>query len=462
MKKILYTFIGSFAFFAFALSADAAASLSTSTSSVGSGGSFTVNVNLSGVAAWEVHVSASGPVSGCSINAADSTSDALNGSKSYSATCNATGTGTITVTLSGNTTNESGNRESISGSRTVKVTGTTSYSATNNPKKTNNNSNTNNKTDDSKSSVNTLKSLSVEGLEINPIFNKDVLEYSLVVSNDVKKIKINAEATDKDAKVNGTGEKELNEGENNFDITVTAANGEVKTYKLKVTMDAKPIIVKIGGKEYTVIKNKEQMPLLTLKHEDITLQIEGEDIPAYRIDKLNYVLVALMDSKGKIRLYKFDSYKDNEKPAKYTLFRQFNFKEKNVSYLDFPKKLIPKNYKKFKLKINGEEVTVYKLNKKSNYSLFYGINLETGKKHIYKYDSTEKTIQIYDNEEVKKMQKQINNYEIYILCSIILCSLLLLLLVVTVISKKSFRRKVIKLYNEKMNAIKEEKTNKEN
>ena len=107
-------------------------------------------------------------------------------------------------------------------------------------------------------------------------------------------------------------------------------------------MDDKPITVKIGGKEYTVIKNKDQMPELSLKHEDLTLQIEEQDVPAYRIDKLNYVLVALMDSKGKIRLYKFDSYKDNEKPAKYTLFRQFNSKELNVTYLDFPKKLIPK------------------------------------------------------------------------------------------------------------------------
>lgn len=461
MKKILYIFLAIFGFLAFGTSASAGASLSTSASSVTSGSSFSVSVNLSGVAAWEVHVSATGPVSGCSINAADSTEDASNGSKSYSATCKTVGTGNVTVSLSGNATTASGSRSNLSGSKTVAVVNKTSsssssssaksYSTNNKSSNSNSSNNSNNSstsnTNDSKSSDNTLKSLSVEGQNID--FNKDKTDYTLTLSNEIKQIKINAETNDSKASVEGTGDKNLSEGENSFDIVVTAENGDKKTYNLKVTVDEKPIVVKIGNKEYTVVKNKDELPLLALEHEDITLQIEEQDVPAYRIDKLNYVLVGLKDSKGKIRLYKFDSYKDPTKPFKYTLFREFSSKNLSVSYLDFPKKLIPKGYKKYKETINGEKVYVYKLSKNSKYSLFYGINLETGKKHIYRYDSNEGTIQIYDDSESKAFSKTIEEYEIYILGLIFVSALLLLIIVILGISKRKKIRKILNHYARK-------------
>ena len=103
MKKIVSIIIFLAVFFMAQLPVHAAASLGVNTSSVTVGGSFTVSVNVF-AAAWNVHVSASGPVSGCSINQADTSADAMNTSKTFTANCTATGAGTINISLSGDVT----------------------------------------------------------------------------------------------------------------------------------------------------------------------------------------------------------------------------------------------------------------------------------------------------------------------------------------------------------------------
>ena len=69
------------------------ANLSVSTTSIDKGGSFTATVNINGAAAWNVHVSATGPVAECSINEVDTSSNALNTSKTFTTTCITTGEG---------------------------------------------------------------------------------------------------------------------------------------------------------------------------------------------------------------------------------------------------------------------------------------------------------------------------------------------------------------------------------
>lgn len=443
MKKTIYFLLSFIMFFTLTIKVDAASSLSAP-SSVYSGSSFTIKANVSGVAAWEVHVSASGPVSGCVINAADSDANANNTSKSFSATCRATGTGTIRITMNGNTTTAAGVTSQISGARTVNVTNRPASSSSSSSNKNSNSKNNSNNKDDSKSSDTALKSLMVEGKNLNPEFNKDVTSYNLTVDNSTKKIKINAEANNSKSTVAGTGEKDVKEGENKFDIVVTAENGDKKTYTINITVDTKPIIVKLGGKEYNVVKKKEELPQLDIKHEDMTLNIEEQDIPAYRIDKLNYVLVGLKDSDGKVRLYIFESYKDSNKPFKYTLFRQLKFSQAFVSYLEFPKNLIPKGYKKYKVKINDEEIEVYKLNKNSKYSLFYGVNIETGEKSIYKYDSKENTIQRYDREELKGLEKKLEENKLITVGFVGLSALLLIIIVLMIATRRIKKKKSIK------------------
>lgn len=81
------------------------------------------------------------------------------------------------------------------------------------------------------SANNNLKELSVEGYQIEKI---DDNNYILSVNNDVSSININAIAEDEKATVSGIGTKELQNGENVFQITIKAENGAQNVINLKV------------------------------------------------------------------------------------------------------------------------------------------------------------------------------------------------------------------------------------
>lgn len=228
MKQIKYLNILLIAIFAFYI-ADvfaASGSLGVSSSNVYVGDSFQVNVNVNGAAAWNVHVSASGPVTGCVINQADATADAMDTNKTFSATCTATGTGTITLRLSGDVTSATdGNAVNISGSRTVNVT--TKPETPNPTPKPKPNTPT-----DNRSKNNNIKELSVDGYDLTKI---DSNNYTLVVPNDITSINVLATAEDSKSRVTGAGLHDINVGENNIEVIVTAENGSQNKIIIKVT-----------------------------------------------------------------------------------------------------------------------------------------------------------------------------------------------------------------------------------
>lgn len=79
-----------------------------------------------------------------------------------------------------------------------------------------------------------LSDLTIDGQTVQG-FNKDVLEYTLNVDNNVSSIEVGALKVDDTATVTGTGIKNLNTGENIISVTVTAEDGTFKVYDLKVT-----------------------------------------------------------------------------------------------------------------------------------------------------------------------------------------------------------------------------------
>ena len=80
------------------------------------------------------------------------------------------------------------------------------------------------------SDTNTLSSLTVDGATIN--FSSSTTTYSATVNAD--KTNIKATATDSNSKVEGLGEKQLNYGENKFEIIVTSETGIKKTYTITI------------------------------------------------------------------------------------------------------------------------------------------------------------------------------------------------------------------------------------
>ena len=83
-----------------------------------------------------------------------------------------------------------------------------------------------------------LSSLSVSGYNLTPTFDDDTLEYSLVVPGYVQRVTINATAMDSKATISGAGTVELTEIVNNFEIVVTAQNGNKRTYTVIIAKES--------------------------------------------------------------------------------------------------------------------------------------------------------------------------------------------------------------------------------
>lgn len=113
MKKIKYLIV---AFLLMGvLQVNASTTMTTTNSGdVSKGDTFKVKVSITDVASWNVHVTPSGPVTGCAINQADTSADASNTSKTFEADCTVTGGGTIKLALSGDTTTEDDNTVTLS------------------------------------------------------------------------------------------------------------------------------------------------------------------------------------------------------------------------------------------------------------------------------------------------------------------------------------------------------------
>lgn len=218
----------------------ASGNLSVSTSSVYVGDSFTASVNLTAVAAWNVKVTASGPVSGCVINQADATADANNANKTFSTQCTATGTGTITITLSGDATSaEKDAADKLSDTKTVTATAKPAPAVTQSKPAQTPAAQTPETTEapaeeEQKSNNSNLGELSVEGYAIA---KTDDHNYTLAVPRITDKIVVNATAEDEKATITGGGEHELKEGENAIKITITAEDGTKNKIILTVTRD---------------------------------------------------------------------------------------------------------------------------------------------------------------------------------------------------------------------------------
>ena len=238
-----------------------------------------------------------------------------------------------------------------------------------------------------KSSNNLLKILKVGDYKLSPEFNKDKTSYDVTVPKETEKIKIEASAEHSKAKVTGTGEKTVSEGMNKFEVVVTAENGYKKTYTLNIEVEENPITVKVDGSDLNVIKKENAMPEKPAYYDSTNIKIDDKEVPAYKGTILDYILVGLKDSEGKTNLYIYDENKKS-----YKLYDEIKFNQIVLYNIDFPSSKIPKNYKKYTETIDEKEVTVYKLSENSKYSLIYGINVETGKENVYKYDKNENTL----------------------------------------------------------------------
>ncbi len=291
------------------------------------------------------------------------------------------------------------------------------------------------------SSNNNLSSLSVDGYSLEPKFSKDKTSYSLTVPNDVKTINVKATKSDSSASIKGTGKRNLKEGSNKINVVVTAENGNEKTYTINVTVkELNPINVKIGDEDYTVVRQKEDLvPLNAYAETEVT--IDGEQAPAYMSDVTGYTIVGLKDKDGNINMYIYDEV-NNE----YTIYNEYKFNSITIYPLEVSSDDLFKGASKEEIKIGDDVVTAYKA-KGMNYPLIYALNVETGEKNWYSYDSSENTIQKYSSEKNIANNKDLTSSDndkykkLSIVLGVILAIMFIFMLIATILLMKKSKQK---------------------
>lgn len=391
----------------------------TASNSVVNGNNITATVTLKNMAAWNIKITGTGATNGCSVKQVGDSGNGQDVTRNFTLTCKANQIGTITFTYSGDITSSDGTNKTVSGSKKVNVV---------KPRE--------------KSSNNNLKSLSVEGYSLSPEFDRNTLEYTVNVESNVEKIKINADKEDGYASIHGAGEKEVQEGDNKFQIIVTSETGKSKTYTINaIVKDSNPIIKVIDGKRYTVVKRESVLEKPELFEKTVTT-IKEIEIPAFYNEITKITLIGLKDEEGNIGLYRY-----NKEMETYEKFNFVSSQCKTIIFENSNEKM--EGYQKKKLIIENIEYTAYESKFNSDYVLIYGIDVETGNKGWYLYHIKEKTIQKYMDDIIQNMKKDFDNsmkeYKVVLLGMSGLSLLLLIIIIIQITSKSKLKKKFVKV-----------------
>ncbi len=95
--------------------------------------------------------------------------------------------------------------------------------------------------EEKKSNDATLKSLSITGVQLTPEFNPSITSYVASINSDVTDVEVIAEVNNEKAKYEIVGNENLQDGENTIIITVTAEDGTVTNYEIKLTKGTQEI-----------------------------------------------------------------------------------------------------------------------------------------------------------------------------------------------------------------------------
>lgn len=296
---------------------------------------------------------------------------------------------------------------------------------------------------------NNLSSLSVEGADLSPSFNKNITEYQATLPVDTTKAKIIATAQDSKASITGAGEVDVVDGINKIEIIVTAEHGEKKKYVINLTVqELDPVKVKVDGKTYTVVRKKGQVENIPVGFTETTIKIGDQDVCAYQSEIAKILLVALKDNEGNIKLFIYDKNKNS-----FTSFMEAKGGEVKLLILNNEKIKTPLDFVKTSFKINDLKIEGYKYryDKNDNYYLVYAKNLETGDEGFYLYDKKNSTFSRYYKElsDIKDMHTK---YVFYVATALAL--IFVLIIIFKLLGKFKSNDKKIEKYQRKIDKLK--------
>ncbi len=274
---------------------------------------------------------------------------------------------------------------------------------------------------------NYLDSLNVEGVDLIPSFDKDTDTYIVDLEPGTTSVNVSAEKANRYASVSGTGEIEVKEGSNEIKVIVTAENGSKRTYTITANVkEYDPINVTIDGSDYSVVRKLSELTKLD-NYEETTVEIDGNEVPAFKNDTLGYTLVGLKDVTGKI---KFFIYNNGEyKPYIFVTFNKLDLIILNDEVS------IPKDFIKDTMIIGEETVTCYK-NNELGLTIIYGRSIKTGETGFYTFENTDMTVQKFNLDTYNKVLDKFTLYEYIIIGEAGLVLFILFIILITSISRR--------------------------
>ena len=362
-------------------------SVSSNKSSVSPNGTFTVTIAVPGAGQFSVSGN-NATVSSSSVWCEDKCS--------ITATAGKSGTASVTVSAVDATGYD---ETAVTGSKTVSVKINTPTTNTGNSGSSSNKPSggtTQTQPTYTKSSVNTLKGLTISEGELSPKFNSETTSYTVNLKGNDIKFKINAERTDSKSKVSGTGEFELMTGENKFEIKVTAENGNPKIYKLTVIVEEVPVAHSYyEGKKFGIVSLPADVKGMD-GFEEIKIDFDGTEIEGLHDSLKEITLVYAVDEEGKNYNYFVWDTKGNKIISKY---ETVNLSGCNLVLINVPdEKQEMEGFEYKEIVVDNKELMGWSFEDSNfiNYKLFYAMD-ENGKERLYQYEETTNTIQPYSN-----------------------------------------------------------------
>ena len=431
-RRYLLLFTVVLSFFAFQNVRAMSASMKVTNTTITSGQSVTATLTVSGFTTAQYSIKSSGATNGCDKSDILSSTNGENTTQSVSVTCKSTSVGIISIAFEVNALDKSYKSQSFSDRRVINVVA---------PRE--------------KDTNNYLKSLSVKDYKISPDFHQDTLEYSVTVPSTVNKVMIEGSAASGYANITGTGEVEVNEGANSFDIVVTSETGVERTYKLTVNVkDENPILVKLEDIEYTILKNAKNVTKPET-YEATTVKINNFDIPAFKSDITGFLLVVLKDSSGNSF---FAIYHEDDQS--YELYNEQKSPEMTIYVMEPIEDL--KGFIKTTVEINGVSYPAFQVKEDSKFAVVYGMNVETGKARYFSYHTVDNTFQEYFDEMVMQLEEEKKTYEYIILGCLGVSFLLFILCIIGFARKPRDKKKQAKTESIESEKIIETSISKEN
>lgn len=258
---------------------------------------------------------------------------------------------------------------------------------------------------ESYSSDNYLSSLEISPGSLSPAFSVGRTSYSVSVADDVTKLIVSADTRDGNANVR-ISDTSLSVGQNTIYITVTAENGDERTYTLNVTRGG----TQESSSDSENSSNQQNEPQYTKVTMNGTDFVISDDFGAYplpdgfeetEIDYNGTKVKAAKGYAGKVTIMYLDAVLSPEKSGYYiydsvtkTFSKYIQIAQPSISYviLNITSSMeIPAGYKLSEEQINGMDVIVLK-GSSDQYCLFYGVSSD-GVTGWYCYDYKYQTIQ---------------------------------------------------------------------